>query len=341
MGLYNFSLQDSLRDTERTSRTVVFLLLPYVHLLDLSGPAQVFDTAFQAGMAYTLRYCSSQPTRVSAQGLTLTNLAPLPVLTANDLVIVPGIQHQADIEHEMLLDQQTREWLLATAQGGTHMASICTGAFALGEAGLLNGRRCTTHWAFIKNLRTRYPEARVIDNMLFVEDRALTTSAGIASGIDLALAFLEQEQGPLFASQIARYLAIYLRRNGFQAQESIYLEYRTHVHTGVHRVQDYLINHIAESVLVDELAKVAGVSTRELNRSFKEATGLTPIQYHQRLKMELATTLLPNRSLSIEEIAFKCGFEDVRHFRRLWQRHFGMSPSASRAHAFASPHHMG
>ncbi len=336
MELYNFSVGESLISTERAPRTVVFLLLPHVHLLDLSGPAQVFDAAYQAGVPYTLRYCSSQPTRVSAQGLTLTDLSPLPSLTADDLVIVPGIKHQSNVRHEVLLDQETRDWLAATAQGGTHMASICTGAFALGEAGLLNGQRCTTHWAYLEDLRARYPEARVLDNMLFVKDHTLATSAGVASGIDLALAFLEQEQGPLFAAQIARYLVLYLRHNGFQAQESIYLEYRTHVHSGVHRVQDYLINHVAECVQVGELANVAGVSTRELYRTFKEATGLTPVQYHQRLRIELATTLLPNRSLSIEEIAFKCGFEDVRHFRRLWQRHFGMSPSASRASALAS-----
>ena len=336
MGLYNFSFRESLSRDERTPRTVVFLLLPHVHLLDLSGPAQVFDAAYRAGVTYTLRYCSSQPTCVSAQGLTLTDLVPLPVLTADDLVIIPGIEHQSAIHNEILLDQETRDWLVDTARGGTHMASICTGAFVLGEAGLLNGRSCTTHWAYLENLRALYPETRVLDNMLFVEDRTLTTSAGVASGIDLALAFLEREQGPLFAAQIARYLVLYLRRNGFQAQESIYLEYRTHVHSGVHRVQDYLINHIAENVLVDELANIAGVSARELNRAFKEATGLTPVQYHQRLRMELATTLLPNRSLSIEEIAFKCGFEDVRHFRRLWQRHFEMSPSASRARVLAS-----
>jgi transcriptional regulator GlxA family with amidase domain len=135
----------------------------------------------------------------------------------------------------------------------------------------------------------------------------------------------------MFAAQVARYLVVYMRRNGSQPQGSIYLEYRTHLHSGVHCAQDFLIDHVAEHVSLSELASIAGVSTRGLNRAFKEATGLTPVQYHQRLKLELAATLFSNPAFRVEDIALRCGFEDVRHFRRLWQRQFGMSPSASRS----------
>ena len=324
------STQDSILAPAKSARTIVFLVLPQVQLLDLSGPAQVFDCARLAGAPYTLQYCSSQPTQVSAQGVRLADLAPLPSLAADDLVLVPGFKRFPGVQSEDVVDQQALDWLSSAAQGGARITSVCTGAFALGKARLLDGRRCTTHWALIKDLQDRFPWARVLDNVLFVEDCSLTTSAGFASGIDMALAFLEQDQGPMFAARIARQLVVYLRRNGFQAQESIYLEYRTHVHSGIHLVQDYLINNIAEHISLDALADIAGVSTRGLNRAFKEATGLTPVQYHQRLRLELAAMLLPNPLLSIEDIASKCGFEDARHFRRLWQRSFGTPPSAGR-----------
>jgi transcriptional regulator GlxA family with amidase domain len=300
-------------------------------MLDLAGPAQAFDTARKAGASYLLRYCSSQPTQVSAQGMVLTQLAPLAPVAANDLIIVPGIEWGNAPLEEGFLDQETRDWLYSAFQTGASIASVCTGAFALGEAKLLDGRRCTTHWAQVDVLQARFPRASVLDNVLFVHDGMITTSAGIASGIDMALEFLEQDQGPMFAAQIARYLVVYMRRNGSQPQRSIYLAYRTHLHSGVHRVQDFLIDHVAEHVSLSELADIAGVSTRGLSRAFKESTGLTPVQYHQRLRLELAATLLSNPTLRVEEIALKCGFEDVRHFRRLWQREYGQSPSASRA----------
>lgn len=330
MEMINLHNQDPLPTTGSGARNIVFLVLPQVHLLDLSGPAQVFDTARRAGAPYALHYYSHQTRQVSAQGMVLADLAPLAPVTANDLILVPGIEWEHCSEEEDLLDQETRAWLSSASQAGAHITSVCTGAFALGEAGLLDGRRCTTHWAQIDVLQTRFPRARVLDNVLFVYDGRLTTSAGIASGIDMALAFLEHDQGPMFAAQVARHLVVYLRRNGSQPQGSIYLEYRTHLHSGVHGAQDYLVNHVAEHVSLNELANIAGISTRGLNRAFKESTGLTPIQYHQRLRLELAATLLSNPALRVEDVAMKCGFEDVRHFRRLWQRQFGMPPSAGR-----------
>ncbi|GHO82527.1 GlxA family transcriptional regulator [Dictyobacter formicarum] len=316
------------------ARNVVFVVLPQVHLLDLSGPAQVFDTARCMGAPYTLRYSSPQTQQISAQGIVLAKLSPLAPVAADDLILLAGVNWDFASHEKPLLDQETRDWLSSAAKAGAHIASVCTGTFALAEAGLLDGRRCTTHWSQTSVLQARFPKAKVFENVLFVHDGRLTTSAGIASGIDMALGLVQQDQGPMFAAQVARHLVVYLRRNGSQPQSSIYLEYRTHLHSGVHQAQDYLINHIAEHVTLDELANVAGISTRGLNRAFKEATGLTPIQYHQRLRIELAATLLSNPALRIEEVALQCGFEDVRHFRRLWQRQFG-APPLQRGHRFA------
>jgi len=309
---------------------VIFLLLPDVHLLDLAGPVQTFYLANQLGADYELLFCAHQDTINSAQGLLFAQLEPPTSITANDLVIVPGTNIDSTALDTSLLTAATRDWLREAYRADARIASVCSGAFALGEAGLLDQRRCTTHWYLVPVLQARYPTAQVVDAALFVHDRGVTTSAGIASGIDMALSLVEQKQGPLFTAQVARHLVIYLRRNGTQPQHSVYLEYRTHLHPGVHCAQDYLIVHLTEPVSLSDLATVARMSPRNLSRAFKEATGLTPVQYQQRLRLELAANLLGNRELTIYEIALKCGFEDARHFRRLWQRYFGTSPSVAR-----------
>jgi transcriptional regulator GlxA family with amidase domain len=311
-------------------QNVVFFLPPHVQLLDLAGPAQVFDAAIQLGARYTLTFCSHRAMQTSSQGLVLAQLAPLPSVTADDLVIVPGVNPDMLSLVDELLDAEVRDWLRSVQAAGALIASVCSGAFLLGEAGLLDGRHCTTHWSVVTDLQQRNPRAQVLDAVLFVHDCGITTSAGAASGIDMTLSLLERQQGPIFTAQVARYLVLYMRRNGSHAQSSVYLDYRTHLHTSVHLAQDYLIDHMTEDVSLKKLAEVARVSMRSLSRLFKEATALTPIQYQHQLRLELATTLLSNPALTIEEVAKKCGFEDVRHFRRLWLRQFGIPPSASR-----------
>lgn len=318
------SLSTSSNDEQR----VIFLVLQGVELLDLAGPAQVFRMAALSGAPYSLYFCANTSGVRSAQGLFLGQLKPLPTVSPNDVVIVAGVA--LDQLDQPLLDSETRAWLIDAHQKGACIASICTGAAVLGEAALLDGRRCTTHWFMIADLRQRYPLARVVDNVLYVQDRGIVTSAGIASGVDMALALVEQQYGSRLAAEVASYMVVYLRRNGSQSQQSVYLEYRNHLHPGVHQVQNWLAEHAIESVTLDQLAQVAKMSVRNFSRAFKEATGLTPMQYQQCLRLEVATMLLQNSELSIEAIAARCGFEDARHFRRLWQRHFGIAPSISR-----------
>ena len=309
---------------------VIFLILPEVHLLDLAGPAQVFHTDVQLGAPYHVSFCGADTEAPTAQGVTIGRLAPLPDVGSGDTVMVPGMPLEKYARGERRLDPRALAGLAAAHAGGARIASICTGAFILGEAGLLNGRRCTTHWESIPYLRDRYPEAKVQEVALFTHDGQISTSAGLASGIDLALSLVEDAHGSIFAAQVARFLVIYLRRNGFHAQQSIYLEYRTHLHPGVHRAQDYLIASLTTPVTLEQLAEAAQMSVRSLSRAFKEATGLTPMQYHQRLRLEFASTLLEDPHLSIEAIAQTCGFDDARHFRRLWHRTFGSPPSHGR-----------
>jgi transcriptional regulator GlxA family with amidase domain len=225
---------------------------------------------------------------------------------------------------------KVRTWLRESYERGTHLASVCSGAFALGEAGFLKERRCTTHWSLTDELQLRYPDARVATTALYLHDGRITTSAGIASGIDMALSLIESHYGPTMTAKVARDLVVFLRRHGGQDQTSVYLSFRDHLHPGVHRIQDWLSSHFAEPVRLPRLAKLANMSSRNLVRSFKIATGLTPLQYQQRLRLEFAGSLLRDSQLTLESIAESSGFADARHFRRLWKSTFHGPPSELR-----------
>jgi transcriptional regulator GlxA family with amidase domain len=279
-----------------------------------------------------LRFCASSTETSSAQGLIFKTETELPEIRRDDLVIIPG-QWSKHIKNGQLLTARIRAWLREAYKTGAHLASVCSGAFALGEAGFLNGRRCTTHWSLTDELQRRYPDARVATTALYVHDGRITTSAGIASGIDMALSLIELHYGPTLTAKVARDLVVFLRRHGGHNQTSIYLSFRDHLHPGVHRVQDWLSTHFAEPVRLPRLAKLANMSSRNLVRAFKTTTGLTPLQYQQRLRLEFAGSLLRDSRLTLESIAESCGFADTRHFRRLWKSIFHLPPSVGRAKA--------
>ncbi|MFC4455323.1 GlxA family transcriptional regulator [Deinococcus sonorensis] len=315
------------------ARRVIFVLLPAVNLLDLGGPAQVFDVARRFGAEYHLMFCAATPQILSVQGLPLGPLAPFPVPGPEDLVIIPGPRLSEPVPGQPWIDPATAAWLRAAYAAGARLASVCTGLAALGEAGLLDGRRCTTHWGSVAAMQARYPKALLQDAVLYTHDGPITTSAGIASGIDMALSLLEREHGPRLTAQVARYLVIYLRRDGVQTQASVHLAYRSHLHPGVHRVQDQLSQHVAEKARLDRLAALANMSPRGLTRAFKQHTGLTPLAYQQELRLELAAQLMADPHLTLEAIAGTCGFDDARHFRRLWHARHGLPPSTARSTA--------
>jgi transcriptional regulator GlxA family with amidase domain len=252
------------------------------------------------------------------------DLAPLPVPQQSDLVIVPGYTPPCRASRAVV------RWLTTAARAGATMSSVCTGALVLAEAGLLDGRRCTTHWKRTAELRRRCPSAEVLDDRLFVEDGNVVTSAGIASGIDLALALIERSHGALFAARVAREMVVYIRRDANQPQHSIYLDHRTHLHPGIHAVQDWLCAHPAERTNLRALARIARMSPRSLTRAFRSLTGLSILQYRTRLRLERARALMSNPELTLEAIAEQCGFGDARQFRRIWAEANHAPPSVSR-----------
>ena len=306
---------------------MIFALVPEVEALDLAGPVQAFHEAKHCGGAYEVHVCAVESRLRMDQGLWLSDLEPLPETGADDLILVPGARLAA-MER---IDPVLVRWLREAHRRGARTASICTGAFVLGEAGLLDGRQCTTHWSRVDELLRRFPRARVLTNRLFVEDGPVITSAGIASGIDMALAIIEQGFGPLVAAAVAREMVVYIRRDGGQRQQSVYLDHRTHLHPGIHRVQDWLIAHPEERATLEELAALAGLSPRHLTRVFRQATGVSIQEYRTRLRLERARALLGDPGLTLEAVATRCGFESARQLRRIWKEAFGEPPSAARA----------
>lgn len=261
---------------------------------------------------------------MTAQGLQVGGLAPLPEPRESDIIFVPGYPLAGSIPAAL------PRWLKACDRAGARILAICTGAFILGQAGLLDGRRCTTHWRRTDELQRRYPKASVLNGRLFVHDGRITTSAGVASGIDMTLDFIEREHGPLAAAKVAREIVVYIRREGAHKQESIYTEYRTHIDPGVHAVQDWLIAHPDTKCGLAELAGIANMSERNLTRAFARATGVSIGEYRQRLRLEYARTLLADPRMTIEAVASRTGFADARQLRRLWKATHGEPPSAAR-----------
>ena len=318
------SLPAAMAENDRSILSkIVFLVQPEVHVLDLAGPLQALFEANQFGACYRLIYTAASPSVTTAQGLQLAGLAPFPEMGPDDMVLVPGMD-SCTLDS---LPVTAHGWLNNAYAAGASIGSICTGAFVLAEAGLLDNRACTTHWKVSDRLQDRFPSLRVQRNRLFVEDGRVMTSAGITSGIDMALRLIERAHGALMAARVAREMVVYRRRNGDDAQESIFLSYRTHLNEGVHRVQDWLISHPDTNYSLEELSHVARMSSRHLTRVFREETGITLKTFVTQLRLEVAAQLLNDPTETVDNVATQCGYQDARQLRRIFKRHLGATPS--------------
>jgi transcriptional regulator GlxA family with amidase domain len=297
---------------------IVFLLVPGLHLLDLAGPAQAFRTAADLGCEYELRYVAEREDVRTAQGVTVRAETNWPSLAADDLIIVPGWRSPM-IAGTGALSATTLGRLTGHHADGGTVVSICAGADALGRAGLLDGHRCTTHHLIQDELAARYPGATVIRDVLYVVDGRIATSAGIASGIDLALHLIAVRDGPVIAARVAREMVVYARRNGDEQQASAMLRHRNHLSDVAHRAQDSIEARFAAPLPLADLAEACRVSERTLTRRFVAATGMTPLRYQQVLRVERAEHLI-RQGATVEAAARTVGFADARMLRRLRRR---------------------
>ena len=296
-------------------KRVIFFLLDHIHLLDLAGAVTVFYESGCCGKPYELRYVSPYEAPGSSAGLGFARVEPLEAITVqrNDIVIVAGID-LSKWDHTQ--DQQWMPWLQRAAAAGATVCSVCTAAFVLAAAGLLNGRECTTHWAYTKALVERFPQTRVLENKLFVQSDNIYTSAGITTGIDLALYLVEIDHGPAFAYTVARDMVVYIRRDGDAAQHSIHLQYRQHINHQVHQVQDHIARHLHTKLGIAELAELVYMSPRNLTRLFKATTGITIGDYIRNLREEKAAQLL-KAGHKMAWVAKACGIGSNRQMTQL------------------------
>lgn len=303
-------------------RTFAFIIPPHVELLDLAGPVQVFTEAKFYDFEATLEFYHYQQEPVSTAGLGFNNISHFKEarLKEGDYVFVPGMNYEYVNSIPFRAERAFFNWLKECSEKKIIVCSICNGAFALGEAGLLKNTECTTHWRRVKDLQQRFPDAKVLADILYIKSNNVYTSAGISAGIDLALAILEHLKGPLFTHKVARGLVVYHRRSGRHNQQSIYLDYRNHINPQIHAVQDHLIDNLSKENNIEDLAALVGMSPRNLSRVFKEKTGTTVLEYLTLLRKEYANTMLNNPEYTIEYIASQCGFKSARQLHRILKK---------------------
>ncbi|MBD2701343.1 DJ-1/PfpI family protein [Spirosoma sp. BT702] len=297
----------------------VFLILPNVHLMDLAGPDQTIHEAIDYGASFIIEYCGIDAEVQSSAGLHMKK--PLHFsqinLSAGDYLLIPGSSVTYLLSPEFARNQSLFDWIRQCHQQQIRLVSICAGAFVLAQCGLLNGIACTTHFKQTRTLQAMYPLANVRENILFVEENNIYTSAGIASGIDLLLYIIERHKGGYFTHKVARELVIYNRRDGSNQQISVLLQFRNHIHTGIHRAQDYIIEHIYQRHNLGALAEIANMSERNFTRIFKKETGITATYYINLIRRELIDKFLNHKDLTLTQIAQKVGLMSEKQVRRI------------------------
>ncbi len=299
--------------------------------LDITGPIEVFDIANRlldpGAFPYRIELVSADAPLVRTSSGVSVGAQPLeagqgPV----DTLLVPGGWSVG----EALRDQALVSWIGAAAARSRRVASVCGGSFLLAEAGLLDGRRATTHWAYSETMARRYPAVTVDAEPIFVWDGPFVTSAGVSTGIDMALALVEADHGAALALETARFLVLFLKRHGGQSQFSAMLDAQLADHPPIRTAQEWILENLHNPLPVAEMAERANMSPRNFARVFRREVGTTPGQYVQRTRIARARELLETTDLPIGQIAGRCGFGAPETFFRSFGRTLGLTPKEYR-----------
>lgn len=311
-------------------KTVAMLLFPEVLLLDVAGPIEVFSIAnrfLSTEDSYRIVTISADARSVRASNGMLLQadhvLDDAP--GAFDLLLVPGGPGAYNFEHHSLLP-----WLRRCAEASRRYGSICTGAFILGEAGLLDNYQVTTHWNYIDRLEKRFPAAQVGADQIYIRDRKLITSGGITAGIDMALGLLADDHGKKLAVQVAKVLLVAMQRQGGQAQFSPLLAEVAKEDSPIARVQKHVLEHPEAEFCVERLANLAGMSVRHFARIFAREVGMTPMEFVQSARIDRARGLLESSNLPLKTVAYRSGFGSERCMRILFRDRLGLTPTQYR-----------
>ncbi len=314
----------------RRNHRIAVLVLEGAKPLDVGIPAQVFTN--RASMPYQVRVCGAAPGLVTGgDGLSYHVADGLEALAWADTVVVPGYRHPDREEPPAAVGEALR----AAHARGARLAAISTGAFALAATGLLDGRRATTHWHYSHALAARHPLVRVDEDVLFVDEGSVLTSAGAASGIDLCLHLVRRDHGVALSNHVARRLVAAPYRSGGQAQ---YVPRSVPEPLGelFSSTREWALGRLEEPLTLADLARHAKVSTRTFSRRFVEDTGTTPMQWILRARVDLARELLEASELSVEQIADQVGLGTGANLRLHFHRILGTSPIEYR-HTFVRP----
>ena len=311
-------------------RRVVIVAFPRVQTLDVHGPAEVFSTASQLSDrdGYAVEVVAPRP-----GPLPTSSVALYPDRTIDrcrgpiDTLVIAGGRGV----HDAARDERMVAWVKAAAARSRRVASVCTGAFLLAQAGLLDGRRVTTHWAWCDQLASRHPGLEVDSDPIFVRDGNVATSAGVTAGMDLALALVEEDLGREAALETARWLVLFLKRPGGQAQFSSQLAAQMADREPLRELQEWLPDNLDEDLSVPALARRAHMSERNFARAFRQETGMTPAAYVELARVESARIALETGDLPVEAVARQSGFGTVETMRRAFARRLGVSPNGYRA----------
>jgi transcriptional regulator GlxA family with amidase domain len=315
----------------RTKR-VWFLVAPNAGALNIVGPWEVLGHANEmlGHTAYDLSLVGpSTPDLQTRHGLVIGGVRPLPRAGARlpDVAIVAGGSPRLPLPdtHARLVS-----WLRRFHAGIPTVVSICAGAFLLAEAGVLDGRRATTHWAHLDGLRSRFPAVRVVDQGIFVRDGRVWTSAGVTAGIDLTLALVEEDHGHRLAMAVAKRMVLFLRRSGNQAQFSSALQRQEREPPRLRDVSSFVLEHVDEALSVDRLAAGIGMSRRTLGRWCREHFGESPAELVRRLRIDEARRLLEETPLALKEITTRTGLGDASTMWRVFTQRLGVTPAEYR-----------
>jgi len=311
-------------------RRIELFAFSQFQMLDVTGPLQVFATANDVAGGDAPRYAIDV---VSQDGGSLASSAGVSLLTealpslhaALDTLIIaggPGVEVAA-------ADTDLVQWVRSRALRARRFASVCTGAILLASTGLLDGRRAATHWSLCSELARRFPTVQVEPDPIFVQDGPAWTSAGVTAGIDLALALVEQDLGRSVALAVARYLVVFLKRPGGQAQFSARLKLQDGDRfEGLH---NWIEAHLDGELSLPVLARQAGMSERSFSRHYADASGQTPARTIERLRVEAARTMLSDSALPVKRVAQRCGFGSEETMRRSFLRLLAITPQDYRS----------
>lgn len=310
-------------------KNIYFLILPQTHPLDSLGPAQLFFEAKENGAEINLHFVSSSAADelTSSLGLGFSRLTPYQEfeLGTDDILIIPGIEFSL-LKNVDFKNKKIYDWLNKQYKNDATLVSICTGAFILADAGLLKGKKATTHWKAFDEFERKFPDTELLKNRLFVENERIYTSAGMLSGIDLCLYLVEKEYGIKFAVEVAKELVMYFRRGESDPQLSIFLQYRNHLDDRIHTAQDIIATNLSKPFIIEDLADKVHTSARNLTRQFKKITGITIGNYLTKLRVEQAVHLLAE-GYTMEYTAMECGLKSTNQLRTLLKKHEGLIPT--------------